>query len=159
MAARDAENVLAVRHRVKHVVPQMLAEQDHLFGVATGAEPAPPATEGQQVFVVAIRTTDPGKTIAQIAATQKALHHIGNQIRSTLPLRSNLTFIPQNSRACFSCRINTFAPPQGPEVDLKFIATVAIFFLNKSFCISVKSCPKHVILLSGRNFSFLWDSS
>lgn len=65
---RHAEHVLAVRNGIEDIRLQVRPELDDLLAMAGWAKPAAPATERQQVLVVAVRTAHPGKSLVQITA-------------------------------------------------------------------------------------------
>ena len=46
--------------------------------MAGGAEPAPFAGKGQQMFLFAVITPDAGKSVFKIAAVEELVHHLGN---------------------------------------------------------------------------------
>ena len=75
---RHAEYILPVGDRIENIRLQMGTKLSHLFGMARRAGPAASAVECQQIFVMAFRTTDPGKTFVQITAFQIFPDHPGN---------------------------------------------------------------------------------
>ena len=75
---RDRKDILAVGQGVENVFPKQFTELNHLFCVATWAEPAAPAGKGQQVFVMTVRAADPGETLLEIAAFEIGAHHLGD---------------------------------------------------------------------------------
>ena len=58
---RNAEHVLAMRNGIEEICLQVRPELDDLL--AMGGWTAAPATERQQVLVVAVRTAYPGKSL------------------------------------------------------------------------------------------------
>jgi len=46
------------------------AELNHFLVMAQGTEPTPPTAEDKKILVVAIRTTNPSKTLMKIAVLQ-----------------------------------------------------------------------------------------
>ncbi len=55
----------------------MFAELNPHFGMTTGAEPAAPATEGEQVLPAAVGATDTGKALSQVTALEVVADDVG----------------------------------------------------------------------------------
>jgi len=64
----DGEDILAVRNRVKNRFLEVVAELDHLLGMAGGTKPSSSTRKRQNVFVMAIRAFYTGEAFAQISA-------------------------------------------------------------------------------------------
>lgn len=71
----------------------MTAELHHFLGVTGGTEPTAPAAEGQQVFMVTIRTTDPGEPFLEIAAFQISADNIADHAAQKTVLLDKPLFV------------------------------------------------------------------
>ncbi len=75
---RNGEDILTMRDRVENTLTETISKLDHFLGVTGGTKPSPFATEGQKVFMGAIRTTDSGKPLFQVPAVQVLVHNLTN---------------------------------------------------------------------------------
>jgi len=62
----------------------MLAELDDFLGMAGWAKPATATGKRQKIFVMAVGTTDPGKTFRQVTTLEVTPNHI----RDHLPIKA-----------------------------------------------------------------------
>ncbi len=67
-----------MRHRGQQGLVQPEAPPRQPFGVATGAEVARLAGEGEEVLVVAGIAADPGEAVLQETAIEKLVHDLGD---------------------------------------------------------------------------------
>ena len=75
---RHAENILPVGNRIEDIRLEVRTELYHLLGVTGGAEPATPATESQQVFMMAIGATHTSEPLVQITTLKVFTNNPGN---------------------------------------------------------------------------------
>lgn len=59
-----------MRHRIQYGFFQVMTELYHLFIMARRTEPAPSATEGKKIFMLAIWAFNTGEAVIQVSAFQ-----------------------------------------------------------------------------------------
>ena len=87
------ENVLPVGYGEKNIFRQGNTELHNFFGMAAGTEPAPPATERQQVFVMTFRAANTGKTLLQVTTKMKIINNLRyNPTQITIFIRKPIKY-------------------------------------------------------------------
>ena len=131
---RQGKNILTMGDRIEDVATQQITELDDLLGVATRAEPAPLATEREQVLVTAIGTAHTSEPFTQIASFQVITNHIIDTHETVSVGLDTLTL--DTPLACLVMRIEKF-----PQRRLLRLPRVVNGRTVSNFCYTSISAP------------------